>query len=76
MHDLTPEIAGLTGLCVRVTGTADNAILHAFETGSQARDGIGRRLACYNAGRPHSTHGIWTPNEVHASKTEPMRMAA
>ena len=26
--------------------------------------------------RPHSTHGILTSNEVHASKTEPMRMAA
>ncbi|MFU8776283.1 MAG: hypothetical protein ACNA7M_01255 [Roseovarius sp.] len=29
-----------------------------------------------NAERPHSTHGILTPNEVHASKTAPMRMAA
>ena len=48
----------------------------AFETGSQAREGIGKWLAYYNAERPHSTHGILTPDEAHASKTEPMRMAA
>ena len=50
--------------------------LRAFETGSQARNGIGQWLAYYNAERPHSTHGILTPDEVHASQTEPMRMAA
>ena len=50
--------------------------LRAFETGSQARDGIGKWLAYYNAERPHSTHSILTPEEVHASKTEPMKMAA
>ena len=50
--------------------------LHAFEKGSEAKAGIGKWLAYYNAERPHSTHGILTPDEVHASKTEPMRMAA
>jgi len=50
--------------------------LHAFETGSEAKAGIRAWLAYYNAERPHSTHGFLTPNEVHASKTEPMRMAA
>ena len=50
--------------------------LRAFETGSQAREGIGRWLAYYNAERPHSTHGILTPDEVHANQTEPMRIAA
>jgi putative transposase len=50
--------------------------LRAFETESQAREGIGKWLAYYNAERPHSTHGILTPDEVHASKTEPVRMAA
>ena len=33
-------------------------------------------LAYYNAERPHSTHGILTPDEAYASKTEPMRLAA
>lgn len=50
--------------------------LHAFETGSEVKAGIRKWLAYYNAERPHSTHGILTPAEVHASKTEPMRMAA
>lgn len=50
--------------------------LRAFETGSQARGDIGKWLAYYNAERPHSTHGILTPDEVHANQTEPMRMAA
>lgn len=49
--------------------------LHAFETGTEAKAGIRKWLAYYNAERPHSTHGILTPDEVHASKTEPMRMA-
>ena len=50
--------------------------LHAFETGSQARAGIGKWLAYYNAERPHSTHGILTPDEAYGSKTEPMKLAA
>lgn len=50
--------------------------LHAFEKGSEAKAGIGKWLAYYNAARPHSTHGILTPDEAYASKTEPMRMAA
>ena len=50
--------------------------LRAFETGSQARGDIGKWLAYCNAERPHSTHGILTPDEVHANQTEPMRMAA
>lgn len=50
--------------------------LYAFESGSEARDGIGKWLAYYNAERPHSTHGILTPNEAYASKTEPMKIAA
>ena len=50
--------------------------LRAFEIGSQARDGIRQWLAYYNAERPHSTHGILLPDEVHAGKIEPVRMAA
>ena len=50
--------------------------LNAFETGSEMRAGISKWLAYYNAERPHSTHGIMTPNEAYESKTEPMRMAA
>lgn len=50
--------------------------LNAFETGSEARQGIDHWISYYNAERPHSTHGILTPDEAYESKTEPMRMAA
>ena len=50
--------------------------LHAFERGSEAKAGIGKWLAYYNAERPHSTHGIVTPDEAYANKTKPMRLAA
>jgi putative transposase len=50
--------------------------LNAFETGTQARAGIGKWMAYYNAERPHSTHGILTPDEAYVSKTEQMRLAA
>jgi putative transposase len=50
--------------------------LNAFETGSQARTGIGKWLAYYNAERPHSTHGILTPDEAYDRKMEPMRSEA
>ena len=40
--------------------------LHAFETGSAVRAGIGRWIEFYNHRRPHSTHGIRTPAEAYA----------
>ncbi len=45
--------------------------LHAFESGSEARAGIGKWLAYFNTGRPHSTHGILTADEAYASKPNP-----
>lgn len=39
--------------------------LNAFETGSEARTGIGKWMAYYNSERPHSTHGILTPAEAY-----------
>jgi putative transposase len=50
--------------------------LNAFETGSLARAGIGKWLAYYNSERPHSTHGILTPDEAYERKTVPMSWAA
>jgi len=50
--------------------------LNAFETGSQARTGIGKWLSYYNTERPHSIHGILTPKEAYERKTEPMKIAA
>lgn len=50
--------------------------LNAFETGSETRAGIEKWIAYYNAERPHSTHGILTPDEAYDRKMEPMRPAA
>ncbi len=50
--------------------------LNAFETGSEMRAGIGKWLNYYNSERPHSTHGLLTPDEAYASKNQPVRIAA
>ncbi|EEX16021.1 transposase [Citreicella sp. SE45] len=39
--------------------------LHAFETGSAARAGIGKWMTFYNTERPHSVLGGRTPVEAH-----------
>ncbi len=50
--------------------------LRAYETGSEDKAGIGHWMTYYNAERPHSTHGILTPDKAYESKTEPERLAA
>jgi putative transposase len=34
------------------------------------------RVVCSNTDRPHSTHGILTPDEAYASQTETVKLAA
>lgn len=50
--------------------------LHAFETGSEARAGIGRWIDYYNAERPHSALGRRTPAEVYEGTLDRIRLAA
>ena len=40
-------------------------MLNAFETGSEARQGIGHWIDLYNSERPHSAHAGATPEEVY-----------
>jgi len=49
--------------------------LRAFETGSEARAGVGKWIAYYNAERPHSALGGRTPLEAHTG-TETITLAA
>ncbi len=50
--------------------------LHAFETGSELRAGLGRWIGYYNTARPHSAHGGKTPNEAYGAATDDTRLAA
>ena len=45
--------------------------LHAFETGSQVRQGLQRWLNLYNVYRPHSSLDDKTPDEVYWQKPRP-----
>ena len=44
--------------------------LHAWETGSQARAGIGRWITFYNHQRPHTAHGGQPPAVVYFNSIE------
>jgi putative transposase len=50
--------------------------LNAFETGSEARAGIGRWIGYYNADRPHSAFAGRTPDEVYATQQNEEKLAA
>ncbi|WP_159587799.1 IS3 family transposase [Chelativorans xinjiangense] len=50
--------------------------LNAFETGSEARSGIGSWMDYYNRRRPHSAFGGRTPDEVHATTEMTEQLAA
>lgn len=50
--------------------------LNAFETGSEARSGIGSWIDYYNRRRPHSTFGGRTPDEVYAMAEMTEQLAA
>ena len=50
--------------------------LNAFETGSEARIGIGHWIGYYNADRPHSALAGRTPNEVYATQATEEKLAA
>lgn len=50
--------------------------LHAFETGSEARAGLGRWSASCNADRPHPALGGRTPAEARAGLAAGIGLAA
>jgi len=50
--------------------------LQAFETGSEARRGIGAWVDYYNRDRPHSGIGGLTPNEAYGTGDEDEKLAA
>ncbi|SMD05077.1 putative transposase [Primorskyibacter flagellatus] len=50
--------------------------LNAFETGSEARDGIGNWITYYNEERPHSSNGLLTPAEAYDIRNDKLKAAA
>jgi putative transposase len=56
-------------------GQYECVFLNAFETGSEARFGIGRRISYYNTNRPHSSFGGRTPDEVYAIEPQAEKLA-
>ena len=50
--------------------------LNAFETGSEARRGIGAWITYYNERRPRSSHGLLTPDEAYDSHDPDLKIAA
>ena len=50
--------------------------LQAFETGSQARDGIGEWIGFYGAHRPHTALAGLTPDEAYAGDERMRHLAA
>jgi len=53
----------------------EEVYLHAYETVSDARAGIGRYFELYNRARPHSTLNGRPPNQVYYS-SQPLTLAA
>ncbi len=45
----------------------EGVYLHAWETGSQARAGVGRGITFYTHLRPHTAHGGRTPAMVYVN---------
>jgi putative transposase len=56
----------------------EEVYLHAYDSVSAARDGIGRYLDLYNRRRPHSSLGGRTPDEAYFghTSTPPIRLAS
>ena len=53
----------------------EEVYLHAYESVSAAREGIGRYITFYNTRRPHSSLDDRTPNEAYFTPL-PLRAAA
>ena len=49
----------------------ERVYLHAWETGSQARAGVGRWITFHNHQRPHAAHGGHPPAVIYLNQIEP-----
>jgi putative transposase len=54
----------------------EEVYLRAYETVSQAREGISRYLSFFNTARPHTAHGGKTPDSAYFAALPAIREAA
>lgn len=54
----------------------EEVYLHAYDSVSQARDGIGRYLRFFNTARPHKAHGGKTPDSAYYARLSATAKAA
>ena len=54
----------------------EEVYLHAYDTVSQAREGIARYMSFYNAERPHTAHGGKTPDSAYFAALPAIAKAA
>ena len=54
----------------------EEVYLHAYDSVGQAKAGIGRYFAFYNAVRPHSSLDTQTPDEFYFATLPAMKQAA
>ena len=54
----------------------EEVYLRAYDSVSEARASIGRYIAFYNAGRPHSSLDRQTPDEAYFNSLQPIPAAA
>jgi putative transposase len=54
----------------------EEVYLRAYETVSQAREGIGKSLSFFNAARPHTAHGGRTPDSAYDASLPAIVQAA
>jgi len=52
------------------------AYLHAFDNGTELRQGLRQSVDFYNQERPHQALDSLTPDEVHYGLPHPLAMAA
>jgi len=54
----------------------EEVYLHAYENGSEARSGLAKYFAFYNARRTHQSHGYQTPDAMYFATAMPLAKAA
>ena len=73
---LARQSSTLPGRAFGCDSRAPLTYLHAYETVSQAREGISRYVSFFNAARPHTAHGGSTPDSAYYASLPAMPKAA